>query len=42
MRFRTTIELGGRTATGFAVTDEVVDAPRQRRIAEAVEAIRPK
>ena len=25
MRFRTTIELGGRTATGFAVPDEVVE-----------------
>jgi hypothetical protein len=26
MRFRTTIELGGKTATGFAVPDEVVAA----------------
>ena len=26
MEFRTTIELGGKTATGFAVPDEVVDA----------------
>lgn len=26
MRFTTTIELAGRTATGFAVPDEVVDA----------------
>ncbi len=26
MRFRTTIELGGKTATGFSVPDEVVDA----------------
>ena len=25
MRFRTTIELGGKTATGFAVPDEVVE-----------------
>jgi uncharacterized protein YdeI (YjbR/CyaY-like superfamily) len=25
MKFRTTIELGGKTATGFAVPDEVVD-----------------
>jgi hypothetical protein len=26
MRFRTTIELGGKTATGFPVPDEVVAA----------------
>jgi len=26
MRFRTTVELGGRTATGFQVPDDVVDA----------------
>lgn len=26
MRFTTTVELGGKTATGFAVPDEVVDA----------------
>jgi hypothetical protein len=26
MRFRTTIELGGKTATGFAVPDDVVAA----------------
>jgi hypothetical protein len=26
VEFRTTIELGGKTATGFAVPDEVVDA----------------
>jgi hypothetical protein len=26
MRFRTTIELGGKTATGFEVPDEIVSA----------------
>jgi hypothetical protein len=26
MRFETTIELGGKTATGFEVPDEIVEA----------------
>lgn len=34
MRFRTTLESNGRTATGFVVPDEVIDRDRLRTALE--------
>ncbi len=40
MRFRTTIRLEGKTATGLSVEDAKTPETRQRRIARSVDLLR--